>query len=227
MLLLLLAALIGGTGLWLRAQQRQYALNRALIAALVKGDTRLALTLVNEGADPNTPYNPTPVPSLLELVKQLFHRSPPPGIVVQHRGNVSQTTQHHVGTAPVIDSTEVQTATTANRIVDCTELSVKDSNPNTIYFVTANWNPPSTRRKSFENSFPLCPTAAKYLRRSAMSPLVMIMDGDLSLSNSNDAARRLRKDHTNEHVLDSRDRLVPAHGVLLKPAAVGGTDRKA
>jgi hypothetical protein len=35
---LLLAGLVGSTVLWLRAQQRQYALNRALIAALVEGD---------------------------------------------------------------------------------------------------------------------------------------------------------------------------------------------
>jgi ankyrin repeat protein len=77
--LLLLASLVGGTGLWLRAQQRQYALNRALIAALVKGNDKRALALVNEGADPNTRYEPTPVPSLLEMVKQLFHRSPMPG----------------------------------------------------------------------------------------------------------------------------------------------------
>jgi hypothetical protein len=42
----LLAVLIGGTDLWLRVQQRHYALNRALIAALVKGDTAQALALV-------------------------------------------------------------------------------------------------------------------------------------------------------------------------------------
>jgi hypothetical protein len=34
----------GGVSLWLRARQRQYALNRQLIAALVKGDDKQALT---------------------------------------------------------------------------------------------------------------------------------------------------------------------------------------
>jgi len=62
--------------LWLRSEQRQYVLNRKLIAALVKGDDKQALVLVNEGADPNTRYKPTLVPSLLELVKEAFHRSP-------------------------------------------------------------------------------------------------------------------------------------------------------
>src|SRR5580700_678461 len=76
--LLLLAGLVGSTALWLRAQQRQYALNRALIAALVKGDDRRALVLVNAGADPNTQYKPMPVPSLVELVKELFQHSVPP-----------------------------------------------------------------------------------------------------------------------------------------------------
>ena len=65
-------------GLWLHAQQRQYALNRGLIAALVKGDDRQALALVNAGADPNTHYEPTHVLSLNEFVMQLFHRSPSP-----------------------------------------------------------------------------------------------------------------------------------------------------
>ena len=41
-------------------------------------------------------------------------------------------------------TTYIQTATTANSIGDFTDLSVKDSNPNTIYFVTSNWNPPSS-----------------------------------------------------------------------------------
>jgi hypothetical protein len=75
--LLLLACFVGSTALWLRAQQRQYALNRALIVALVKCDNQQALALVNAGADPNTRYKPTPVPSLHQLVKQLLHRSAP------------------------------------------------------------------------------------------------------------------------------------------------------
>jgi hypothetical protein len=75
-ILLLLVA--GVVGLWLRSQQRQYALNRQLIAALVKGDDKQAFALVNEGADPNTRYTPTPVPSLLQQARQLLHRSASP-----------------------------------------------------------------------------------------------------------------------------------------------------
>jgi ankyrin repeat protein len=74
----LLLLLTGGCGLWLRSQHRQYALNRQLIAALVKGDDKQALALVNEGADPNTCYKLMPVPSLLQLTRQLLHRSPLP-----------------------------------------------------------------------------------------------------------------------------------------------------
>jgi hypothetical protein len=67
--------------LWLRARQRQYALNQQLIAALVKGDDRQALALVNAGADPNTNCKPNPVPSLSEFAQQIWHRSasPPEG----------------------------------------------------------------------------------------------------------------------------------------------------
>jgi hypothetical protein len=64
-------------GLWVRCVQRQYALNRQLITALVQGDDKKALTLVKAGADPNTHYKPTRMPSRPELVKQFFHRSPP------------------------------------------------------------------------------------------------------------------------------------------------------
>lgn len=75
---LILVLLLGlGCVLWLHGQQRQYALNRQLIAALVKNDDWQAPALVEAGADPNTHYKPTPLPSLPELVKQLFHRSPP------------------------------------------------------------------------------------------------------------------------------------------------------
>src|SRR5579863_9697761 len=77
-MLFLLICLFVSTGLWLRAERRQYALNRQLIAALVKGDNQRALALVNAGADPNMRYKPIPAPSLLQLVRQLLHRSPPP-----------------------------------------------------------------------------------------------------------------------------------------------------
>jgi ankyrin repeat protein len=77
-ILFLLALLIGGVGLWLRSARRQYALNRALIAALVKNDLGAAIALVNEGADPNTRFVPAPIPTLAELVRQWLHRSGPP-----------------------------------------------------------------------------------------------------------------------------------------------------
>jgi ankyrin repeat protein len=68
--------LTGGYGLWsFLAQRHQYALNRQLIAALVKRDTSQALLLVNEGADPNTPYTPQPPPSFQRMWNYLFHRS--------------------------------------------------------------------------------------------------------------------------------------------------------
>jgi ankyrin repeat protein len=73
----LLAALVGATGLWLCAQQRQHALDRALIAALVHGDDKQALALVNQGADPNTRYSATPMPLLHEMWKQLLRLSQP------------------------------------------------------------------------------------------------------------------------------------------------------
>lgn len=75
-LCLLLIGFLGGTALWLRAQRRHYALNRQLIAALVKSDTKKALALVNAGADPNTRYTPVPAPSL-QMLWVLFHRSSP------------------------------------------------------------------------------------------------------------------------------------------------------
>ncbi len=48
-----------------RAEQRQYVLNRELIGALVNHDAERALHLVDQGADPNTPYKP---PAKLYLV---------------------------------------------------------------------------------------------------------------------------------------------------------------
>jgi hypothetical protein len=75
---ILLLLLAGSASLWLRVQRRQYALNRQLIAALVKGDDKQSLALVKGGADPNTRYTPLPVPSLPRMVKQLLHRSAPP-----------------------------------------------------------------------------------------------------------------------------------------------------
>lgn len=41
-------------------------------------------------------------------------------------------------------TTYIHTVTNANRIGNYSELSVRDNNPNTLYFVTPNWNPPSS-----------------------------------------------------------------------------------
>jgi hypothetical protein len=76
--LLLLTGMIVSAGLWLRAERRQFALDRELIAALAKNDAQKALVLVNSGADPNTPYNPLPPPSLRQLWNYMLHRSPLP-----------------------------------------------------------------------------------------------------------------------------------------------------
>ena len=70
-------ALCAACGVWLHRERRQYAINRQLIAALVKGDTKTAMALVNEGADPNTHYDPPPLPSMKVLFNQLLHHKPP------------------------------------------------------------------------------------------------------------------------------------------------------
>ena len=69
--------LIGSLALWIRTQQRQYAVNRAFIAALMKGDSPTALALVEAGADPNTRYQPPPAPSLFVWITFLRHSSSP------------------------------------------------------------------------------------------------------------------------------------------------------
>src|SRR5690349_12697348 len=51
--LLLLALLVGGMGWLIYAPVRQERLNRALIAAIKKNDTKVALALLADGADPN------------------------------------------------------------------------------------------------------------------------------------------------------------------------------
>jgi len=68
--------LLGGYSVWLfQVQRNQYALNRQLIAALTKQDTSQALLLVNKGADPNTPHDPPPTPSLKHFLDHLLPRS--------------------------------------------------------------------------------------------------------------------------------------------------------
>ncbi len=59
--------LAGAYGLCWRPRQHQYALDRQLIVALKKDDTRLALLLLNQGADPNTPCSPRPAPTLEDV----------------------------------------------------------------------------------------------------------------------------------------------------------------
>jgi len=75
--LLLLSGVLVSVGTWGRARH-QYSLDRQLIAALVKKDTALALSLVQQGADPNTHYRPLPPLSFREMWNSLIYRSPPP-----------------------------------------------------------------------------------------------------------------------------------------------------
>jgi len=76
MTILLLVGIVGSVLLWLRAQRSQHSLDRQLIAALVKKDTIRALSLVNSGANPDSRYLPTAVPSLETLARQLLRHSP-------------------------------------------------------------------------------------------------------------------------------------------------------
>jgi hypothetical protein len=69
---------VAAAGLRWQAVQKQDALNRNLIAALAHDDTKLALELVNAGADVNTPLYPPPAPSLKGLVRQLRYHKPRP-----------------------------------------------------------------------------------------------------------------------------------------------------
>ncbi len=75
--LLVVALLVGGCGLWVWQAKRQYALNRELIAALLHGDSKQSLVLVEQGADPNTREEPTPAPSFKLLLDQFLNPSPP------------------------------------------------------------------------------------------------------------------------------------------------------
>ena len=75
---LLLVGIPIASGLWLRAERQQYALDRELVAALRKSDAQKAIVLVNSGADPNAPCRPLPPPSLQQLWNYLLRRSPQP-----------------------------------------------------------------------------------------------------------------------------------------------------
>jgi hypothetical protein len=75
--LALLTGLALGMGMWVRSARHQEALNRQLITALVKKDPKQALALVNAGADPNTPVEPTAPLSLRQWLECMLHGLPP------------------------------------------------------------------------------------------------------------------------------------------------------
>lgn len=60
--------------LWVKQEQRQYAINRALIDALRQGNISGARLLVNAGANPNTRYLPPPQPTISMLIDLFLHR---------------------------------------------------------------------------------------------------------------------------------------------------------
>ncbi|MCW3099375.1 MAG: bcorl1 [Chthonomonadaceae bacterium] len=70
--------IVGACARWIQSQHHQNTLNRQLIAALMRDDTKTALAFVNAGADPNTREVPTPAPSFTTLLNHLLHRSPVP-----------------------------------------------------------------------------------------------------------------------------------------------------
>lgn len=61
--------------LWVRKEQRQYALNRQLIEALKTGDIMQIMALLEAGADPNTRLAPSPFPTWTRLLTQLLFHS--------------------------------------------------------------------------------------------------------------------------------------------------------
>ena len=63
--------------LWVWNEQRQYTLNRDLIASLEYNDPKRAIRLVKAGADPNTHYKPSPKPSFQNLWNHWIHSTPP------------------------------------------------------------------------------------------------------------------------------------------------------
>src|SRR5579871_1185272 len=75
--LLLLALLVGGLGWQVYATVRQERLNHALIAAIEQDNTRLALELLKQGADPNAKAVPDiSQPFWHVLWNALWHRKP-------------------------------------------------------------------------------------------------------------------------------------------------------
>ena len=86
--------------MWIQSRQRQYILSRDLITALMETDTRQALTLVNAGADPDSPFIVLPPPSPRQLWDYLLHRAKP-------RDNDSPTAFHIAcGSAWTVENSE-------------------------------------------------------------------------------------------------------------------------
>ena len=61
-----------------KSAQRQETLNRQLLKALGDTDDKRAIALVNAGADPNTPSEPRPAPTLWQWMTSPFHRTAHP-----------------------------------------------------------------------------------------------------------------------------------------------------
>jgi ankyrin repeat protein len=70
-------ALFAVCGWWVHVQQRQYRLNQQLIDALIRKDAKIALSLVNAGANPNTRCDKR-VPSIQLLIEQMLHHQHAP-----------------------------------------------------------------------------------------------------------------------------------------------------
>ena len=73
---------VGAVGLQMRTRQRQEALNRKLMDALVNYDFQQALVLVNAGANPNTRLKiapPPKPPSIIEIPTSPLLSSGQPG----------------------------------------------------------------------------------------------------------------------------------------------------
>ena len=75
----LMAVGVGLIGVWVSRQKQQYVRNRALIAAIRANDTPSALSLLEQGADPNTREEPDEPLSPWKLLwdKLRGHPTPP------------------------------------------------------------------------------------------------------------------------------------------------------
>ena len=86
LLVLLLLLLMVKPLLWLRGQWQEN-LNRQLADAMIRLDTKTALVLVDEGADPNTLYSLPATPTLQERMDYLLRRKPLPRIFTDCSGD--------------------------------------------------------------------------------------------------------------------------------------------